>query len=368
MRKMSKRSLAILGTRGIPAAYGGFETFAEELAVRLVERGIDVTVFCEKGDDADTLEEYKGVQLVRVDTPSMGPLTTIVFDCKCLWRARKSYDVIYMLGYGASPFCFIPRLWRRNVWINMDGIEWSRSKWNWMAKLWLRFTERAATWTANMLVADAAGIRQHLQSRYRSLPEICVIPYGADIVESDPAAGFIEGYGLRSGAYYLVVCRLEPENHVMEIIEGFVASDSTCPLVIVGDASVDNPFVRALRKFTDDRLRFVGTIYEKEKLQSLRLHCRAYFHGHSVGGTNPSLLEALGCGNRVIAHDNVFNREVAADCAAYFSSASDIPTIVSTFDAKPPADNSRQASQQRVRDQYNWSDVADCYFTLLQSD
>jgi glycosyltransferase involved in cell wall biosynthesis len=363
----NKPRLAILGTRGIPARYGGFESFAEELAIRLVDRGIDVTVFCEDQDSPDRPDSYRGVRLVHVKAPSIGPLSTIIFDLKCLWLARTTHDFLYMLGYGAALFCFIPRLWGKEVWINMDGVEWSRAKWNWIGKLWLRFMERAATWTANRLIADAAGISNHLRTRYARLPEVTVIPYGAYCVEEEPDGHALEEFGLIAGEYYLIVCRLEPENHIREILEGFIASDSEFPIVIVGDSGAQTKYVRALKQLDDQRIRFIGTVYDRAKLESLRWHCRAYFHGHSVGGTNPSLLEALGCGNRVIAHENVFNREVAGECADFFSSPAEISKLVNRLEGREVLAKSRSEIQNRVRENYNWEKVTGSYLELLGS-
>ena len=362
----ARKRLAILGSRGIPARYGGFETFAEQLSVRLVDRGFDVTVFCECQEEGPHPESHRGVELVHVRAPSLGPLSTIVFDLKCLWRVRKSFDVAYMLGYGVGLFLFVPRLWGCEVWTNMDGIEWSRSKWNWLAKGWLRFMERAATWTSDRLIADARGIRTHLEARYRVKPEISVIPYGADVPEKPPDDHLIDEYAVRPYSYYLVVCRLEPENHVLEILQGFAASQSANTLVIVGDVTAGTQYVRSLSLIRDDRVRFVGTVYDQAKLQALRWYCRAYFHGHSVGGTNPSLLEALACGNLVIAHDNDFNREVAGDCARYFRDASDIPEILRRIETASAPDSQRARSQARVRENYDWEKVADAYASLLR--
>lgn len=363
----TKPRLVILGTRGIPARYGGFETFAEELAVRLVDRGFEVTVYCEEHESPDSVDSYRGVRLVHVKALSIGPLSTIIFDLKCLWLARNTHDIAYMLGYGSALFCFIPRLWGSEVWINMDGIEWCRSKWNWVAKLWLRIMERAATWTANRLIADAVGIREHLRSRYASLPEVTVIPYGAYCVEEEPGLHALEELGLVAGGYYLIVCRLEPENHIREILEGFIASSSECPLVVVGDSSAPTKYVHALRQLDDQRIQFIGTIYDRETLQSLRWHCRAYFHGHSVGGTNPSLLEALACGNRVIAHENEFNKEVAGECADYFSSPAEISQLVNRLEGQEALVKPRADIQNRVREKYDWEDVTGSYLKLLDS-
>ena len=364
---MPGKRLAILGSRGIPARYGGFETFAEELSVRLAAMGTDVTVYCEAGEQQDAPKEYRGVRLQYVAATRLGPLTTIVFDLKCLWHARNRADVVYMLGYGASIFCLLPRMFGAVVWINMDGVEWWRSKWNAAARTWLRLMERIATRTANLLVADADAIREHLRARYRTLPETVVIPYGAPVVEAPPDAALLGEFGVDPDNYYLVVCRIEPENHVVEIVEGFVGGSSELPLVVVGDTQAESAYAGTVRSAGDDRVRCPGTVFDRDKLNALRWHCRAYFHGHSVGGTNPSLLEALGCGNRVVAHDNVFNREVAGDCAVYFSKADEIPRLVEQLDAAPTRDKHRRRSQQRIVEHYDWDAIAVDYQALLDS-
>ena len=361
----NKSSIALLGSRGIPARYGGFETFAQEIGVRLAERGYDVTVYCERKADGSSPQSHRGVNLVYMRAPRLGPLSTIVFDVQCLWNARKGFETVYMLGYGTALFCVIPRIWRRRVWINMDGLEWARSKWNAVAKIWLKMMEASALLTATRIIADAEAIRTNLQSRYNKMPRCSVIAYGADVVKESPSIEQLDTWQLKPDAYYLVVCRLEPENHVAEIISGFCASKSTVELVIVGDHHVPGSYAAELRGNGDARVRFAGTVFDQSALQALRWHCRAYFHGHSVGGTNPSLIEAMGCGNRIIAHDNPFNREVAGDCAVYFSSADSIPEIVTAIDRQVQP-HSRDDVQQRVQAIYNWDRIADQYEALLQ--
>jgi glycosyltransferase involved in cell wall biosynthesis len=361
---MAAKRIAILGSRGIPARYGGFETFAEQIAIRLQKAGIDVTVFCEQQDDGQP-PRYEGVSLEYVPVLQLGPLTTILFDLRCLCRARKGFDVVYMLGYGASLFCFIPRLWGSVVWINMDGVEWARSKWNWLAKSWFVAMEAIAMWTANRVIADAHSIRSHLESRHRRVPACSVIAYGADIVDYEPDTSLLQQWGLVPREYYLVVCRLEPENHVKEIIDGFAASASTYPLIILGNHQAGTPYVGELLQIKDDRIRFVGTVYDSSSLQALRWHCRAYFHGHSAGGTNPSLLEALGCGNLIIAHDNPFNREVAGNGAKYFSFAREVPEHVAEADQHDAFENTRRASQNRISEHYTWESITEQYVNLL---
>jgi len=361
--------LAILGTRGIPASYGGFETFAEQVAVRLAERGHQVTVYC-VFDDTKQPESFKGIKLTYLSSPRLGPLTTIIFDLRCLWHARNRYDVVYMLGYGAGIFCFIPRMWGTKVWINMDGIEWARAKWGRIAKTYFKIMEFIAMRTASRIIADADGISHFLYSRHPVATPCSVIPYGAPVVELAPSTAFLDERGLQKDAYYLVVCRLEPENHIRDILSGFIASASKSPLVLIGDYTMRTDYVRQLRDVHNDRIRFLGTVYNPDNLQSLRYYCKAYFHGHSVGGTNPSLLEALGCGNIVIAHDNVFNREVAAEAGIYFRAAEDIPGLVREVESVDGRRRSQWADRARKRiiNYYNWDAVTKKYFDLLQSD
>jgi glycosyltransferase involved in cell wall biosynthesis len=358
--------LAILGSRGIPAQYGGFETFAEELSVRLVKQGVEVTVYCEAGE-GELPDMYKGVHLVHIPAPSLGPLTTILFDLLCLWHARSMFDVVYMLGYGTSIFCFIPRLWGSTVWINMDGVEWARSKWNSLAKLWFKIMEAAAMWTPSRIIADAQGILDHLQSRHSHIPPASVIPYGAPLVSVAPDTCQLDEWQLTSNHYYLVVCRLESENSVKEIINGYLHSGSKFPLVVVGGIDRATNYVKELLLMADGNIRFIGAVYNKTKLQALRYHALAYFHGHTVGGTNPSLLEALGCGNIVIAHDNTFNREVAGTAAFYFSLKQNLAGIIRDVESLTPEQMMwmKAAARERIRTTYNWELITDSYFKTL---
>jgi glycosyltransferase involved in cell wall biosynthesis len=356
--------LAILGTRGIPAQYGGFETFAEELAVRLVQHGVEVTVFCEQqAQPINHVLEYKGVKLCYVPVFRLGPLSTILFDLLCLWRARNSFNVVYMLGYGASLFCFLPRLWGHKVWINMDGVEWARSKWSWPAKLWLKMMEAVAMWTPSRIIADADGILKHLQQRYSHLPPSTFIPYGAKIIDLPPPESILEEWGLNTKSYLLVVCRLEPENHLLEILEGYRASEVNLPLIILGNYLAVNSYVKLLIGYSHPNIRFIGTIYNYDKLIALRYHSYAYLHGHSVGGTNPSLLEAMGCGNGIIAHDNQFNREVAGASALYFKDAASLSAILKNL--RNMAANGK-AAQQIIRERYTWNKIVTAYLELLE--
>ena len=232
----------------------------------------------------------------------------------------------------------------------------------------MRLNEYLATKTANHLVADAAAIKDHLKDRHRKLPPCTVIPYGApEITEADPS--LLQEYGVDANSYYLVVARLEPENHIMEIISGFLSSDTKKPLIIVGNIAPETPYVKKLLDLSSDdpRVKFVNGVYQQNKLQALRYFSAAYFHGHSVGGTNPSLLEAMGCENLIIAHDNPFNKEVAEDGALYFKEPGDIPAILTEIETNPNnMDRFSSLAKERLARHYHWDSIAEKYMTLIE--
>ena len=356
--------LAILGTRGIPARYGGFETFAERLSVGLAARGCDVTVYCE-GNGKARPRKVQGVHLRYIPAPDVGPLTTVLYDARCLWDARKDFDIVYMLGYGAAPFCLLPRLWKREVWINPDGLEWARSKWNGWGQQYFRLMECVSMRTVDRVIADAASIAVSLRNRHHQVPPCAVIPYGCEVIEKPPARQSLSEWGVDAEGYYLVVCRLEPENHVLEILEAFRRCGSKRQLVVTGNLK-RNGYVEKLKSVKDRRIRMIGTVYDREKLACLRYHSFAYFHGHSVGGTNPSLLEAMGCGNLIFAHDNPFNRETLSTCGLYFADTAELAEGIEDAETSGgELEWLKDAARKRARERYRWSSVIDAYEQLL---
>ena len=363
---MAPPSIAIIGSRGIPAQYGGFETFAEELAVRLVKHGVDVTVYCEGTGGPGT---YRGVQLAYVRAPHLGGLTTIIHDFRSLWRARKKYDVVYMLGYGTSLFCMMPKLAGTEVWMNMDGVEWQRNKWGFFGKTWWKMMESIAQYVPHLMIADAEAIKDVLCARHRRPREIVVIPYGADGVDTPPDPAPLAEWGLRPHEFHLVVSRFEPENHVREIFQGYVNSSSPYPLVALGTTRKPTAYTRSLNEIAegDGRIILPGPIYD-ERIAALRYYARTYVHGHSVGGTNPSLLEAMGSGNAIVAHDNEFNREVAGNAAVYFSTAADVTAQLEALDADELKRETLGArALRRLKARYTWERVVEAYLDILSA-
>ena len=358
-----KRTFAIIGSRGIPAEFGGFETFAEELAVRLVKKGVDVTVFCEYSQTYKD-NSYKGVKLVYIKTPNIVGLRSIWFDIVNILKTLNGYDVVYMLGYNAAFAFVLPRLFRSNFWVNMDGLEWKRSKWSFFSKTFLRINEYFASKFAKLVIADAQGIADYLKTTYHISNKTVMIPYGANLQEKMPDQNMVEMMGLVANEYYLVVCRLEPENHVLEILNGFINSNLSEKLVIVGDHRSGSDYVKQLLKRNDSRVVFVGTIYEQDHLEALRFYCKAYIHGHSVGGTNPSLLEAMAANNYVIAHDNIFNREVTADSCVYFKTEKELSEILNNIN-KIDFTIAKEILKNLIEKTYNWNVVVNNYYSLL---
>lgn len=313
----SKKKLSILGTRGIPANHGGFETFAERLALHLVANGWEVSVYCqEDGVSAISHERWQGVNLVKIPSRSNGSLGTMIFDWKATLHASRAGSPCLTLGYNTAIFTAVLKLRGVPNLINMDGIEWSRAKWSIFAKAWLWINERAGCWLADRLIADHPEINSHL-SRVVRKSKISTIPYGADPV-TDAPTDFLENHGLKPNGYLTLIARPEPENSILEIVRGFSKEQRGVKLVVLGNYSASHAFQKTVLDSASNEVVFLGAIYDKGVLRSLRFHCLAYIHGHQVGGTNPSLVEALGARNAVIAHDNRFNRWVAGDAALYF--------------------------------------------------
>lgn len=359
--------VAFLGSRGIPARYGGFETFVEQVSTRLVELGVDVTVFCEGSRDGAP-RTFGGVNLEHVRAWAPGPLRTLQFDAQCIARASRRFDVVYMLGYGSSVFCALPRLLGRETWINMDGLEWRRSKWSAPARAWLWSMERLAFRTATRLVFDNAALRDDVLARTRGRVATSVIEYGAPVYVRDDETHALARFGLEPGRYRIAVARLEPENHLVEIARAQAASRSELPLAIVTNLELGGSYARELERHAGPRVKLLGSVYDPDVLKPLRRHAHSYVHGHSVGGTNPSLLEALGCASVVLAHDNAFNREVLAGDALFWSRVDELAEHIRASEALPAAEieRLRAAGLARAREHYSWERIARAYAALVQ--
>ena len=358
--------IAIIGSRGIPARYGGFETFAQELAPRLVKRVHHFTVYCRKPNDGEEAPaEYQGVHLAYPPAVHSRSFEQLSHEMTSIVSSiPRHFDLYFFLGYRGSPFYVLLRLARRRVIVNTDGLEWRRRKWNRVGRAYLRMAEWiVAKFGADELVSDAEGIRQYFLRTYRR--DSKHLAYGAYPYQTeDRRAEVLERFELTPDDYYLVVCRIEPENNVDLIVREFVASGSTKELVIVGGMNHETPFWQKLQKLAGgSRVKFVGPVYGSMQIESLLLGACGYVHGHEVGGTNPALLTAMGCGAPVIALDTEFNRENLVDTGRYFSKESgSLAGQIRWVDSHPEeAKALGEAARARIREQYAWDSVADRY-------
>lgn len=360
------KTLRILGTRGVPAAHGGFETFAEYLALYLVKRGWRVVVYCQEDGAGAVYEDvWQGVERVHIPIEQSGPKGTIVFDWKAIAHAAKFDDLCLTLGYNTAIFCGLLRVKGVPNLINMDGIEWSRAKWGPVAKTWFWLNDWAGCWLGNHLVADHPKIKVHLTSRVRE-DKITMIPYGADAVTDAPMDA-VKAMGLELGRFLTVIARAEPENSLLEIVAGFSQKPRGYKLVVLGKYEPEKvAYHRAVMDAAGPEVMFVGAIYDKAVVRALRFHSVAYVHGHQVGGTNPSLIEAMGAGNPVIANDNQFNRWVAGDSARFFANADEFSACLDAV--LPNAEVLAQMKSgilQRHQEAFTWERVLADYEALL---
>lgn len=357
--------IALVGTRGIPSNYGGFETFAEELSVRLVERGHRVTVYGRSHYVPQTLREHRGVRLVVLPTIRHKYLDTVVHTGLSVCHALAGrYDVVLVCNAANAVFCGLPRLVGARVAINVDGLERQRKKWNALGRAWYLMSERLATLLPNAIVTDARVIERYYQERYRTATTF--IPYGADLpVHAGTAT--LGRFGLAPGEYVLYVSRLEPENNALAVIEGFQKSNLNKKLAIVGDAPYAREYIARLKDAAGPRVVFTGGVYGVG-YRELQSHAFAYVHATEVGGTHPALVEAMGFGNCVLVNDVPENREVADDAALYFR-ASEPETLGALLDrvAADPALRDRLAAgaRDRARTAFSWNMVTDRYEALF---
>jgi len=363
----ANKRLVILGIRGIPAAHGGFETFAEHLAVYLRDRGWSITVYCQEIGDGPVFEDtWEGIRRVNVPVKGDGPASTIVFDWKATRLAAREKDAVALtLGYNTAVFCALLRMAGIPNVINMDGIEWKRAKWGVVAKTWFWVNDWAGCWLGNHLVADHPQIKTHLKTRVRD-EKITVIPYGSDEVNGADDTQ-VRALGLTPGRFATLIARAEPENSLLEIVSGFSRERRGIDLVVLGKYDRSHAYQRRVLEAASDEVKFVGAIYDKSVVSALRFHSMFYVHGHQVGGTNPSLVEALGAGNAIIAHDNRFNRWVAGEDQHFFSSEKSFSDIVSAILKDVDGlKRLRSVSRSRHAELFTWMKILSDYESLLE--
>ncbi|MEI8047717.1 MAG: DUF1972 domain-containing protein [Bacteroidota bacterium] len=355
--------IGILGTRGIPNNYGGFEQFAEYLAVGLVELGVEVWVYNSHNHPCKETS-WNHVNLIHCFDPEyrMGLAGQFIYDFNCITDSRsRNFDVLLQLGYTTnSIWC---RLLPRNAKVvtNMDGLEWQRSKYNKFIRHFLKYAEKLAAKSSNLLIADALPINDYLQKTYHT--PSAYISYGADVFEL-PDENTLKPFNIRPGEYFLLIARLQPDNHIEEIIKGVIAYGTTFPLLVVGNTK--NRFGKYLaEKYTSAYVQFLGSIFDKDILNQLRHFSGIYFHGHSAGGTNPSLLEAMAASATICAHDNAFNRSVLGNDALYFETEIDIAKILNTHSEKPDYKLFIVNNLAKIRQNHTWKNIIASYYNAF---
>lgn len=361
-----RRTVRILGTHGVPAAYGGFETAAENIALFLVDRGWRVVVYCQvEGAGEVTHDTWRGIERVLVPVDQSGWLGTSLFDLRSIRHAAAHDDMCLTFGYNTALFNTLQRLKGIPNVINMDGMEWTRARWGLTRQGILLANERIACRVGAHLIADHPVIYDYL-SKHASPGKISTITYGAHPVTDAPESP-VRALGLEPGEYCLVVCRPIPENSLLEIVTAFSSRRRGRQLVVLGDFITHaDGYHASVVAAASEEVVFPGSIYDSDVLSALRFHARAYLHGHTVGGTNPSLVEAMAAGNPVVAHDNPYNHWVAGDEQCYFSTAGDLAAVLdAVLENDVALAGMARASRKRHREEFTWERVAGQYEQLL---
>ncbi|MBK5960230.1 hypothetical protein CCR97_18780 [Rhodoplanes elegans] len=364
-------SINILGTRGIPAAHGGFESFIERFALYMKDSGWNVVVYCQ-GEEGllkskCRTDEWHGITRVHISTRSRNALATMEFDLRCVLDVLNRPGVDLVLGYNTALFNILERVFGRTVLMNMDGIEWKRGKWGRAAKLWFWLNEWMGAHFCSIPIADHPEIATHLASR--GCRRSVVIPYGADEI-SDAAPTALAQYGLEPKRYFISIARIESENSIIEIIRSFIAARLDCSLVILGNINpqTSSYHAKVLEAAGEHpSIRFLGAIYKREVVAALRHHSLAYVHGHQVGGTNPSLVESLGAGCAVIAHDNCFNRWTAGEDHLYFRDENECAASMRIIYENPQLRAKLiESSRCRHREKFTFERIHSAYRALAE--
>lgn len=355
--------IAILGTRGIPNNYGGFEQLAEFLSIGLVKLGHQVYVY-NSSLHPYREKSYKDVNLIKCFDPEnmLGTFGQFIYDFNCILDSRKrKFDVILQLGYTSSSVWAFLFKKKSIILTNMDGLEWTRSKYGYFTKKFLKIAEKWAINSSTRLIADNIGIQNYLKRTYDK--ESSYIAYGAEIANPSSAA-IIQKYGLMEKEYNLVIARFEPENNIELILKGHTLANSKKPLVIIGNHQ--NKYGKQLYlNYKSSNVIFLGPNYNMNELNAIRTYAANYFHGHSVGGTNPSLLEAMASSVYICAHNNEFNKSVLGNDASYFESVNEIVEFLKVNDQSDKIQLAIQNNLNKIAKSYSWQRIINQYNELI---
>jgi glycosyltransferase involved in cell wall biosynthesis len=363
--------IALVGTRGVPARYGGFETAVEEVGKRLVARGHDVTVYCRRqpGSADAPADSYLGMRLVHLPAMHRKSLETLSHTALSVLHLVRHGRADAAIVFNAANSVFLPllRLRRLPTATHVDGLEWRRAKWGRIGQRYYRTAEALSVRWSDALIADARGIGDYYTEEFGA--ETVEIAYGAPVLD-DPGAAKLAQLDLQPGGYHLVVARFEPENHVDVAIDGYLRSHARRPLVVVGSAPYPGVHQRSIDELASrhDGVRLLGGIWDQEQLDQLYANALTYVHGHSVGGTNPSLLRAMGAGSAVLAYDVNFNRDVLGPEGRFFADSAELGRLLDEAEAAPEdAELAGKRLAERAGAVYTWDAVAAAYEDLCRS-
>ncbi len=359
--------IAIIGSRGFPYVYSGYETLVAELATRLVARGHEVLVYCRSPLFPERPPVVKGVRLVYIPTVRSKALETLVHGfLSTLDVVQRDVDAVLYVNSAIGAFGLITRMFRKRTAINVDGLEWLRPKWKGLGGGVFYFLSKLATRNFDEIVTDAEAMAEVYRKEFQS--PSTVIAYGANPAHSE-APERIGEFGLKARDYYLIVGRLIPDNNADVIIRGFERSKTRRKLVVVGDVPYKDEYAERVKATTDPRVRFVGYVKDQALLRELYCNAYAYFHGHEFGGTNPALLKALGFGCGILALDTPFSREVLAGDrhGRYFpKSAEGVAASMDWAESNPDRLQAmRDTSRRRIEEAYTWEKITDQYEALF---
>jgi glycosyltransferase involved in cell wall biosynthesis len=361
--------IAFLGTRGIPNTYGGFEQFAEYISHGLADIGHEVTVYNPSFYKPE-MKKIGKVNIVHIYCPehSVGPFAHYVYDFLCLRHAVKNdFDIIYEAGYATSSISY--RLKRKGkkpfIITNMDGIEWRRDKWNSFTKLFIKYCEGLAILRSDYIVADNEGIKSYLDNKYDV--DSRFVPYGADIAQNFDHT-VLRDLNVEPGGFMLIIARIEPENNIHLMMSAYEKAQSRYPLIIVGNHT--GTYAKELEsKFRhNENIRFVGGVYDKAKLDALRKSALCYIHGHKVGGTNPSLLEAMAADAYILAYENLFNGSVLNSNASFFRNEDELAELLKTVENDRELNKAKYSENNRkvILEKYSWSNIIQQYDSFFK--
>lgn len=356
---MNNKRVAIIGTVGVPANYGGFETLVENIIGKNASNGIDYTVFCSSKSFRERIDSYKGAELRYVNLNANG-VQSALYDIVSMCKISNKYDVALILGVSGCVFLPLFRLWFKNkLIVNIDGLEHRRGKWGKFAKWFLRKSEASAVKYADVIIADNKGIQDYVKEVYHK--ESVLIAYGGDHVERVVAeqkqSEILEQYGVEKGKYAISVCRIEPENNCHVILDAF--SSANIKLIYIGNWERSEYGKSLKEKYSGcANINIHGPEYDLDTLFVLRSNAKMYIHGHSAGGTNPSLVEAMFFGRPILAFDVVYNRATTDEQAYYFKDANELELLLSEQDLNG------DAMRIIAREKYTWRKIASQYEAL----